>query len=51
MKKTILIVLTVFTVFFGVIGSIQADNNSSGDTPIVKRPPLGDDGPGGDDGN
>lgn len=52
MKRTILIVLTVFTVFFGVIGSIQANASVDNATPsVTKRPPLGDDGPGDDDGN
>lgn len=51
MKKTILIILTVFTVFFGIIGSGQSSDSTGGNTPIKERPPLGDEGPGGDDGN
>ena len=56
MLKTILIVLSLCTLFFGIIGSIQADSFKSGhstssisNSSISKRPPLGDDGPGGDD--
>lgn len=51
MKKTILIVLSLCTLFFGIIGSIQADANASDRSPssVTKRPPLGDDGPGDDD--
>lgn len=51
MLKTILIVLSLCTLFFGIIGSIQADSFKSGHltSSISKRPPLGDDGPGGDD--
>jgi hypothetical protein len=49
MKKTILVVLSLCTLFFGIIGSIQADSNQS-NPPVKERPPLGDDGPGnGDD--
>lgn len=51
MKKTILIVLSLCTLFFGIIGTIQADSDSNPTPPVKERPPLGDDGPGDDDSN
>ena len=47
MKNKTFIALTLFTIFFGVLGSLQADQQTREPSSIDRRPPLGDDGPGG----